>query len=306
MDEEKIGIDAVDSESNQESIADNERRPRRVLKVRKKKKRTKKYYAVEGIRRIVMMVALFAFSYVSYELTSIYLDYKDADNVYADMKEVLNTGDDTVEEPETDESGSVISNKNKADDWEWDYDSYLRFNSDTKGFIMSEGTPIQYPIMQATDNNYYLTHLANNIESKNGSIFIDYKIDLGLEAKNCVIYGHNMRNDTMFGSLQEYAEESYYEKHPYMDVYVGYKHYRYYIFAMYTTPVNSDTYTIRFKNDKAFLEYIKLSKGKSIYTPDVGEITADDKIITLSTCMDSNDEEYRFIVQMVRREEVAD
>ncbi len=306
MDEEKIGIDAVDSESNQESIADNERRPRRVLKVRKKKKRTKKYYAVEGIRRIVMMVALFAFSYVSYELTSIYLDYKDADNVYADMNEVLNTGDDTVEEPETDESGSVISNKNKADDWEWDYDSYLRFNSDTKGFIMSEGTPIQYPIMQATDNNYYLTHLANNIESKNGSIFIDYKIDLGLEAKNCVIYGHNMRNDTMFGSLQEYAEESYYEKHPYMDVYVGYKHYRYYIFAMYTTPVNSDTYTIRFKNDKAFLEYIKLSKGKSIYTPDVGEITADDKIITLSTCMDSNDEEYRFIVQMVRREEVAD
>ena len=281
---------------------------KKVLRVKKRKKHSKRYYIIEGIRKVIMLVALFTFSYASYELTNIYLDYKEADDAYADVNIMLggdensSNGDD---EQETDEEGNVVVNNNEGEDWEWDYDSYLRFNSDTKGFIMSEGTPIQYPIMQGSDNDYYLIHLANNIEHKNGSIFIDYKIDTGLEAKNCVIYGHNMRNGAMFGSLQEYADESYWEEHPYMDVYVGYKHYRYYVFAMYTTPINSDTYTFRFKNDKSFLNYIKQCKNKSIYTPDVGKITKDDKIITLSTCMDNGDDNYRFIVQLVRREEVT-
>lgn len=285
----------------------NELTAKRVLKVKKHKRRSAKYYIFESIRRMIMIVALFAFSYVAYELTCIYLDYEDADKAYADVNQMNATVNDNAEEQIYDDDGNVvIQNKNEAEKWEWDYDSYLRFNSDTKGFIMCEGTPIQYPIMQGKDNDYYLTHLANNIQSKNGSIYIDYKIDLGLDARNCVVYGHNMLDDSMFGTLQNYSDEGYCEKYPYMDVYVGYKHYRYYVFATYSTPINSDTYTIRFKDDKAFEDYIKLSKGKSIYLPEVGEITAQDKILTLSTCMDSNDENYRYIVQLVRREEVTD
>ena len=111
---------------------------KKVLRVKKRKKHSKKYYIIEGIRKTIMMLALFTFSYVSYELTNIYLEYKDADDAYADVNvmlggEVDEEGNDG--EVETDSDGNVISNVNDGDKWEWDYDSYLRFNSDTKGFI---------------------------------------------------------------------------------------------------------------------------------------------------------------------------
>lgn len=279
-------------------------REKKVLRV-KKRKHTKKYYFVEGVRRTVMMIALFVFSYVAYELTNIYLDYKEAGNAYADVNEMLG-GNETVPQGGEEETGSSMGNQNQGEAWSWDYDSYLRFNSDTKGFIMSEGTPIQYPIMQGPDNDYYLHHLANNIVSDNGAIFIDYKIDLGLEARNCIIYGHNMRDGSMFANLIQYTSEEYCRLHPYMDIYVGYKHYRYYVFAAYTTESTADTYTIRFQDDNDFLDYINRSRGKSLYTPDVGEITANDKIVTLSTCTSDGNEKYRFVVQLVRREEVAE
>lgn len=281
---------------------------KRVIKVKKTPK-TKKYYLKEGIRKLVMIAALFCFSYVFFELTNIYIDYIDADNAYANINDMLDGSDDGDDKNNKNKKNNKVElkNKNESDKWEWDYDSYLKFNSDTKGFIMCEGTPIQYPIMQGKDNDYYLTHLANNIESKNGSIYIDYKIDLGLEARNCVVYGHNMRNDSMFGSLQKYADESYCKEHPYMDVYIGYDHYKYYVFAAYSTPIkDTDTYKIRFGSDPEFRDYIKSCKNKSIYLPYDGKITVNDKILTLSTCMDNNDENYRFIVQLVRGEKVDD
>ena len=303
-------MDDIKDIENIESGEGSEMKSRRVLRVKKKPERTARYYIGEGIRKVIMVTALFAFSYASYAMTNRYLDYKDADNAYADVNDLMGgiggvnliVGDGSNE----DGSGISLDNHNESDKWEWDYDSYMRFNSDTRGFISCEGTPINYPIMQGKDNEYYLNHLANNIVNLNGSIFIDYKIDMGLEARNCIIYGHNMRNDSMFGSLQNYAEESYWEEHPTMDIYVGYDHYKYHVFAAYSSEVGTDTFTIRFKDDKSFLRYIKASRGKSIYSPDVGEITADDKIVTLVTCMDSNDKRYRFIVQLVRREKVND
>lgn len=268
------------------------------------------------IRYIVMLFALGVFSYSAYELTLIYIESKESMDIYDEISNMFMTEVTTVEgetkgEPETDSAGVTINNVSNGVEFVWDYELMREYNPEAQGYIRQGiGEYIDNPIMQHSDNEYYLTHLANNTTSSIGSIFIDYRIEDGLEAKNCIVYGHNMGSRVdhiMFGSLNWYFYNSYYHKeHINFDVYVGWKHYRYYVFAVYKTPAtNSDTYQYQFSDDESFMKYIDKCLEKSKYTFEyAGEIKPTDKIITLSTC--TAEDEERMIVQCVRREEIMD
>lgn len=264
------------------------------------------------IRYAVMIVALGVFMYSAYQLTLIYIESKESMEVYDEVKNMfISDGTDGV--PATDEQGMTIAN-NASGQFVWDYEKMLTYNQEAVGYIRQDnGEYIDNPILQHTDNDYYLNHLANNQESSVGSIFVDYRITEGLEARNAIVYGHNMGkrvNNIMFGSLNWYYyckdDPEYYKNHPTLDVYVGYKHYKYYIFAAYKTEAEGGwTYTYSFENDEAYLKYVNECRERSKYVfEQAGEITAQDKIITLSTCCESDDK--RMIVQAVRREEVND
>lgn len=265
------------------------------------------------IRYAVMIVALGVFMYSAYRLTLIYIESKESMEVYDEVKNMF-ISDETVNEEVTDEQGVVISNNSGGSQFVWDYEKMLSYNSEAVGYIRQDnGDYIDNPILQHSDNDYYLNHLANNQVSSVGSIFVDYRITEGLEAQNCIIYGHNMGrrvNNIMFGSLNWYYycddDPDYYKNHPTLDVYVGYRHYKYYIFAAYKTEAEGGwTYTYSFENDETFQKYINDCKERSIHDfPEAGEITAEDKIITLSTCCETD--EKRMIVQAVRREEIND
>lgn len=265
------------------------------------------------IRYAVMIVALGVFMYSAYRLTLIYIESKESMEVYDEVKNMF-ISDETVNEEITDEQGVVISNNSGGSQFVWDYEKMLSYNSEAVGYIRQDnGDYIDNPILQHSDNDYYLNHLANNQVSSVGSIFVDYRITEGLEARNCIIYGHNMGrrvNNIMFGSLNWYYycddDPDYYKNHPTLDVYVGYRHYKYYIFAAYKTEAEGGwTYTYSFENDETFQKYINDCKERSIHDfPEAGEITAEDKIITLSTCCETD--EKRMIVQAVRREEIND
>lgn len=251
--------------------------------------------------------------YSSYRLTLIYIESKESMGVYDEVKNMFMT-DDGNGEVQTDEKGMTIANSSSGGKFTWDYEKMLAYNQEALGYIRQDnGDYIDNPILQHSDNDYYLNHLADNQVSSVGSIFVDYRIEEGLEARNAIIYGHNMGrrvNNIMFGSLNWYhycdSDPEYYKNHPTFDVYVGYKHYKYYIFATYKTQASgSDTYTYSFESDEAFLSYIEQCKKKSKHTYELaGEITAQDKIITLSTCTASDEE--RMIVQAVRREQIDD
>lgn len=265
------------------------------------------------IRYAVMIVALGVFMYSAYQLTLIYIESKDSVEVYDEVKNMFMAGDGN-EEVQTDEQGMTIANANTGGKFVWDYEKMLAYNSEALGYIRQDnGEYIDNPILQHSDNDYYLNHLANNQESSVGSIFLDYRIEEGLEARNAIIYGHNMGrrvNNIMFGSLNWYYycadDPEYYKNHPTFDVYVGYKHYKYYVFAAYKTEAEGGwTYTYDFESDEAFVNYVNECKKRSKYVfEQAGEITATDKIITLSTCCESDDK--RMIVQAVRREEIMD
>ncbi len=268
------------------------------------------------VRYLVMLMALGIFSYSSYELTLIYMESKESMDINREIDDMLYV--DVVEQTtnptdETDEGdeGITLNNSSQGPQWVWDFDLMLSVNPEIKGYIrQDDGKYIANPILQHSDNDYYLNHLANNKASSVGAIFADYRMDKGLEEKNCIVYGHNMGsrvNNSMFGSLNwYYYQTGYYKEHPTFDIYIRYKHYKYYVFAIYLTgDTDSSTYQYRFKDDEDFLNYIETCKKRSKYQfPDAGEIKATDKIMTLSTC--TGDDDKRMIVQIVRREQIMD
>lgn len=269
------------------------------------------------VRYTVMIVALCVFGYAAYELTLIHLDSSQSMEINNDISNMFMVGGSETQEngePQTNEDGEKItmSNSSTGAKFVWDFDLLLSYNSEAKGYIrQGSGEYIDNPILQHSDNDYYLNHLPNNTYNSSGSIFVDYRIEEGLEAKNPIVYGHRMgqrTNFNIFGSLIWYISKNGYAKaNPTMDIYIGEKHYKYYVFACYETPsTGSDTYQYSFSSDEEFLDYVARCLEKSTYKfTEAGEITAEDKIITLSTCT-LNDANLRTIVQLVQREEIVE
>ena len=272
-------------------------------KIKDLKKHSKKYYIIESISILIMLCALCVFTYSAYELTNIYLDYKDSDDEYENIEKMFEVPNISGDEQTTDIAGNKISNTKNEAVWKYDYQALVNMNSDAVGWIKQDNI-ISYPVLKGTDNTYYLTHNAAHRESKSGSIFVDYRVNEGMEDRNCIIYGHDMLNNSMFGTLIKYASKSYFKQHPTFDIYIQDKGYRYYIFATYETDEIGDTYSYVFADDEEFQRYIDLCMSKRAYDTGVNDIKPTDKIITLSTCT-RGDQSKRFIVQMVRREELT-
>lgn len=281
-----------------------------------KKKNSKNSLLIYNIiRYAIMCVALAVFGYAAYQLTLIYVESREAEELKSKTSDMflvdLNDLMEDYEAP-TNADGETISleNENDGQIFVFDYEKMLEYNSHAKGYIRQEnGEYIDNPIVQhPTDNEYYLDHLIDHKKSTIGSIYIDSNITEGLNAKNCIIYGHNIgqrAGKIMFGSLNWYwSQTGYYKEHPTFDIWIENTRYRYYVFAIYKTEaVGSPVYQYAFSSDEEFMNYIAMCKKNSKYTfKEAPEITADSHIITLSTC--THTDEMRMIVQLVRGEEL--
>lgn len=280
----------------------------------KKKKKIFKKLAYNLMRYAVMLGALFIFGYASYELTIIYVESKEATDNNTGTKEMFLIDFESLGgnyEVPTNGEGETIELVNKGDGklFVFDYKKMLEYNSDSKGYIRQDnGEYIDNPILQTTDNDYYLTHLADHKKSSVGAIFIDYRVTEGLNAKNCIIYGHNMGSrvdHAMFGSLNwYYYKTGYYKEHPTFDIWIEDTRYRYYVYAVFKAEaVGSEAYTYEFETDEDFLAYANNFRSQSkYYFEQAPEIKADSYIITLVTC--TSEDENRMIVQLVRGEKL--
>lgn len=284
-----------------------------IVKKKKKSKISNIIYNV--VRYAIMAVALYVFGYAAYELTLIYVESREAEELKSETSDMFYVSLEDLQEkyePTTNTEGETISLENANDGklFVFDYEKMLSYNSHSKGYIrQDEGEYIDNPIVQhPTDNEYYLTHLADHRKSSIGAIYIDSAIKEGLNAKNCIIYGHNINDRAgriMFGSLNWYWNTTgYYKEHPTFDIWIGNTRYRYYVFATYkTNAVGSPVYQYAFATDEEFMDYVATCKKNSKYTfKTAPEITKDSHIITLSTC--THTKELRMIVQLVRGEEL--
>ena len=170
-------------------------------------------------------------------------------------------------------------------------------NDEIIGWLEIEGTEISYPVMQTTDNDYYLTHNYKKEESASGALFLDKDFDLEKPSTNYLIYGHRMKNGTMFEDLIKYKDKEFYEQHPVIRFITNKEDANYEVIAAFYSRVYYKSekdvfryyYFIDAKNEEEFYEYIKNSKKASIY--DTGK-TAEygDQLLTLSTCEYSQDD----------------
>lgn len=165
-----------------------------------------------------------------------------------------------------------------------DLEALREINEDVAGWIAVPGTEISYPLMQGEDNRYYLSHTWNEESSKSGSVFLESANSRDLTDFHTIVYGHRMRNNTMFGSLKYYRELDYWRDHP--DVYVVLENgrvLRYEVFAAHEAGVRGVVYRLDIGEAELEEEFLQAClEGSAIDTGIVPE--TGDRILSLSTC----------------------
>ena len=253
--------------------------------------RKKKTGGSNIVSNIILVIAIVVFAVSAYKLYGIFSEYNKGDKEYQKIQDlVINTEkkDDTKEE-----AFSV------------DFEKLLEMNSDVVGWIrFDEPSEINYPVVQGRDNEEYLKRTFEANTNKLGTLFVDVNNPGDFSGRNTFIYGHNMKNGSMFAQLLKYKDDSFYKEHPYFYIYTPDGKVRTYeIFSAGVVKDTSDSYIMDYADDAAFQTYIDYIKQQSAY-PTSAEVTTASKIVSLSTCTNVRDDE-RFLVHGVMIKEEA-
>lgn len=155
-------------------------------------------------------------------------------------------------------------------------------NSDYKMWIQIENTNINYPVVQGSDNDYYLKHNFRKESNISGTVFVESANDIDND-KNIILYGHNMRNGTMFNNITNYKEESFFNEDNKISIIMNNTLYEYEVFSVYVKNVSEVNLAIGFANEDEFINYAYNEAEESLYKKDV-DFSAEDNLITLVTC----------------------
>lgn len=241
------------------------------------------------LRNILLVVCICVFLFSGYQLFSIYSKYRkvDEDNnkLVQEVITKVETEDEEKEEP------FVV-----------DFQKLKEINPDVVGWMSVPGTPISNVVVKAEDNDYYLHRNYNGEYSFAGTLFLDYMNTPEWQDFNTVVYGHNMKNDSMFGTLNKYKSYDYYTQHPYIEIYVGDDMYRYEVVCARDIDLSGTySYVINMETSEGYVPLTEEAKQTLInewentryYNTGV-PMTTEDKYITLSTCVDTLNDNYRF------------
>lgn len=255
---------------------------------RKKRKKT----AFDYVRYGIMAAAIVVFVVAGYNLYSIFSEYSKGEETYDNVADNFTKSTENSDGP-VEVTGDVVTAFEKLN---VDFASLQQANTDVKGWIQFEGLDISYPLLQhPSDNNYYLTKMWDKNENTAGSIFMDIFNTDDMSDYNTFIYGHNMKNLSMFGSLKEYKDQANYAGKEYFWIYTPKANYRYQIFSVHEVKVTSNFFKTFLTNGEEYSQYVAEAKKDSRYDTGV-EVTGEDKIVTLSTCTASG-KDWRLLVQ---------
>lgn len=166
---------------------------------------------------------------------------------------------------------------------------FTSINQDYIGWIHIDGTKVNYPIVKGSDNEFYLTHNFLKKKDQAGAVFMDYRQSTKQLDNHTIIYGHNMKNQSMFGSLRHYLDPQYLTSHSTITIDFLDSTYEWEVFSVYTT-TTTDWLKPRFDNHQDFAHFIEQMKSNSIIPTDTS-INASDQLLTLSTCTNRTETE---------------
>lgn len=210
------------------------------------------------IKILLNVLCIFTLIFSSVSIYTKLSEYKKADKIYNELRENTN-----------------LKNKNK-------YQELYDKNNDYRFWIKVNNTNIDYPVVQASDNDFYLTRDFYKNYLASGSIFMDYRNNFEND-KSVIVYGHHMKNKTMFGQLNNYKDESFFKENNLIEIEYKGKTYTYEIFSAYIADLNNKDYLKVNFNDDEYKEYLNYITERSMHKSDV-DVDTSDKIITLYTC----------------------
>lgn len=261
-----------------------------------KKKRRQGGGILRVISAIVLIAALAIFCYAAFNLYSIYSGYKAGTDEYDKLKEYV-----TVPKESVTASGVDLSESGEVD-----FAALSAVNADVVAWIRFPAFPtIDYPIVHTTDNTTYLNTTFERNTNSAGTLFTDMYNKSDFSDPNVIVYGHALKNGSMFGSLKKFRDQEFYAENPYFYIYTpdgGI--YKYQICAVYETEDTSDTYTIDFSTAEDYLNYLNMITEKAYYGTGAA-LTQTSRLVTLSTCTNAT-ATGRLVVQGVRTEVVRE
>lgn len=166
---------------------------------------------------------------------------------------------------------------------ELDLQTLKNTNGEVVGWIYIPDSPVSYPFLQGQDNAYYLKRTWDKQWNFYGSVFMEHRSAADFSDFNTILYGHNMNDSQMFGSLTAYREQSYWQEHPCVYLVTEDRVLRYAVFASYEAALTDDTYRLVFDSDAQKEAFLRLALDKSQIKTEIVP-TVEDEILTLSTC----------------------
>ncbi len=179
-----------------------------------------------------------------------------------------------------------------------DYSALQDFNPDVFGWVFVPGCDISFPLLRSRDNQDYLYTAWDKTFSLAGSVFLECKNNRDMMDFHSIIYGHNMKNGTMFAPLKQYENADFWPEHPYVYVLADGILRRYEVFSAYEAKVKSETYRLYFEDEAMKQTAIDLFRSSSLVANGT-DVTTDDYIMTLSTCTGRGTYEARFVIHTV-------
>ena len=274
----------------------------------RRRKRTKTLGDV--IRLIVMLAALAVFLYSGYTLYGFYKEYKKSsdeydnlENSYAADQEQESENIDNLEDDDALQSISGQEVRTVFEDGEEktlpvlknpiDFTQLLSVNSDIVGWLRIRALDISYPVVQGKDNDYYLHRTFEKTDNFAGCLFVNSYNMGDFTDQNTIIYGHNMKNGSMFGKLKNFNDPEVFKKSRYFWIFTPDFIYQYRIFSASVVDKTGLTYQISFTDDE-FDQFISRAYSNSVVDNQDVSVTKEDRIVTLSTC--TGDDSTRFVV----------
>ncbi len=231
--------------------------------------------------KVFGIVRSYQASKASYNTLSQYVAFEKSPYTYFENEAFQN------EQPEAADDAAVLETEpvELPDLSAWpqvDFEKLAQINPDIVGWIYIEGTEINYPVVQGADNAHYLNYLFDGTPNKAGSIFLDYRCTADFSDRHSIIYGHHMRDKSMFAGLMSYKDQAFYDEHPVALLTTPTAYYKIQFFSGQISHNRGNAWKLAL-DDAEHAAWLQDIQEKSCFETDVAP-TIEDRIVSLSTC----------------------
>ncbi|MDO5409095.1 MAG: class B sortase [Lachnospiraceae bacterium] len=248
------------------------------------------------LQSLLLLICIAVFLFSAWKLYGIWKEYQAGDEIYNSIRKQASSPDSDSQSGHS--SGQENSLPKSTLDDLVNLNALLEINADTIGWIQIPDSAVNYPILQAGDNDKYLYRTITGESNKAGCIFADYRNQQPFADANTTVYGHNLLNGKMFNDLMNYEKKDWWKTHP--DIYIQSENgtYLYQVYSCYRTIADSQAYEFNLQNNtEEFKNFLSWTLKQALY-PTNCKPKPTDHIVTLSTCTNEEDKE-RFVVHAV-------